>query len=154
MDKWVLFPFISTTVLFACSDSSNTEAFAQQDQEVKTLEQKQSNIAWVGHYQGVTPCENCLTRCEGCEGTAVDLTLKPDQSFELRLESLSEANTAQVLTGKMYFKDTAQSQLELSNIKKRHALIYDHDNDQFEILNDLTAQPYESGHEFILEKVV
>ena len=84
----------------------------------------------------------------------MDLVLKPDLSYELTLQRLSSAATPQVLSGKMYFKDTAQSYLELSNIKKRHSLVYDRDHDQFEILDDVTGQSYEFSNEFILEKVV
>ena len=152
MNRWVFLPFISTSMLFACSDASNSENVTKQA-DTKANDIKKVDIAWVGHYQGVTPCENCSTRCDGCEGTAVDLTLKPDMQFELVLESLSESNAPKVFTGRMYFKDPAQHHLELSNIKKRHGLLYDADYDQFEILNDTTSQPYDSAHEFILEKV-
>ena len=154
MRKLVLVPVISTGLLFACSDSKTSAVGVNEQQQDKTVMQKQIQKAWVGHYQGITPCESCLSHCEGCDGTAVDLVLKPDLSYELTLQRLSSAATPQVLSGKMYFKDTAQSYLELSNIKKRHSLVYDRDNDQFEILDDVTGQSYEFSNEFILEKVV
>lgn len=154
MKKPILVPLLSSTFLIACHESNNVHADAEKKVNVQKIEQQQIKALWVGKYQGVTPCESCITRCDGCEGTAVEIMLKPDMQYELVTQSLSGEHEPQSYQGKLYFKDKAQTELKLLNLKVRHELHFDQKQDTLEILDDQTQKPYISKQEFILEKVV
>jgi uncharacterized lipoprotein NlpE involved in copper resistance len=77
------------------------------------MEAKAQIPAWVGNYQGTTPCMGCFSSCEDCSGMAVALTLNEDQTFTLQRESLSGHNEIETMSGQIRFQDESQQKIEL-----------------------------------------
>ena len=91
----ILIPLVATGLLLGCSEANQT----QHDQsKLQVAEQKQIIPAWVGSYQGTTPCMGCLSRCEDCPGMAVALELHKNKTYTLKRESLSGHNEIETLT--------------------------------------------------------
>lgn len=153
MKKPLLIPLIASSVLLGCQDSkqSTTENKTQTD---SILQHKITVAKWVGEYQGTTPCMSCISRCEECPGMAVDLVLNQDQTYTLKRESLSGHNDVEILTGRFRFSNQDQSKLELIQVKTRHLIYVDLEQQLLEILQDNTGHPYASEADFILEKKV
>lgn len=59
-----------------------------------------------------------------------------------------------MLKGIIHFKDDAQQQLELMNVKTRNLLYVDLEQQQLEIRVDQTAKRYQMQSDFILNKAV
>ena len=115
MKKVILIPLVVTGALFGCQD---------QNQSVKNTvaEAKVQLPAWVGNYQGTTPCMGCFSSCEDCPGMAVALTLNEDQTFTLQRESLSGHNEIKTMSGQIRFQDESQQKIELLNVDTRNLL--------------------------------
>lgn len=152
MKNRILIPLFASSVLLGCQESNQTNT---QVTEVKDkLVEKKIIPQWVGHYQGTTPCMGCFSRCEDCPGMAVDVELKDDMTYVLKRESLSGHNEIETLQGKIVFKDSAQTQLELLNVQTRNQLFVDLENKMLEIRVDKTAEPYQAQNDFLLDSVV
>lgn len=153
MKKPLLIPLIASSVLLGCQDSkqSTTENKTQTD---SILQHKITVAKWVGEYKGTTPCMSCISRCEECPGMAVDLVLNQDQTYTLKRESLSGHNDVEILTGRFRFSNQDQSKLELIQVKTRHLIYVDLEQQLLEILKDNTGHTYASEADFILEKKV
>ena len=95
----------------------------------------------------------CFSRCEDCPGMAVDVELKDDMTYVLKRESLSGHNEIDTLQGKIVFKDSAQTKLELLNVQIRNQLFVDLENKMLEIRVDKTAEPYQAQNDFLLEQI-
>ncbi|MGA8883078.1 MAG: copper resistance protein NlpE N-terminal domain-containing protein [Acinetobacter sp.] len=150
MKKAIFIPLAAAAAALGCQDADQGAPQAAQLQG-KAAVQKQAVPAWAGKYQGTTPCMGCISRCEECPGMAVDLALHQDMSYELRRESLSGHNDVQVLKGRMLFKDQAQTQLQLLNVKTRNLIYVDLAHQLLEIREDQTAKPYAAQDDFLLE---
>ena len=85
---------------------------------------------------------------------AVALALHEDQTYTLTRESLSAHNEVEVLKGIIHFKDDAQPQLELMDVKTRNLLYVDLEQQLLEIRVDQTAKRYQIQSDFILNKAV
>ena len=108
----ILIPLVATGLLLGCSEANQM----QHDQsKLQVAEQKQIIPAWVGSYQGTTPCMGCLSRCEDCPGMAVALELHENMTYTLKRESLSGHNEIETLTGPLRFN--AQDQHKVKVIK-------------------------------------
>lgn len=150
MKKAIFIPLAAVAAALGCQDAEQGAPQVAQPQG-KAAVQKQAVPAWAGKYQGTTPCMGCISRCEECPGMAVDLALNQDMSYELRRESLSGHNDVQVLKGRMLFKDQAQTQLQLLNVKTRNLIYVDLAHQLLEIREDQTAKPYAAQDDFLLE---
>lgn len=150
MKKAIFIPLAAAVAALGCQDAEQGAKQTAQAQG-KAAVQKQAMPVWAGKYQGTTPCMGCISRCEECPGMAVDLALHQDMSYELRRESLSGHNEVQVLKGRMLFKDQAQTQLQLLNVKTRNLIYVDLEHQLLEIREDQTAKPYAAQDDFLLE---
>ena len=152
MKNRILIPLFASSVLLGCQESNqpNTQVSEVNDK----LVEKKIIPQWVGHYQGTTPCMGCFSRCEDCPGMAVDVELKDDMTYVLKRESLSGHNEIETLQGKIVFKDSAQTKLELLNVQTRNQLFVDLENKMLEIRVDKTAEPYQAQNDFLLDSVV
>ncbi len=151
MKNRILIPLFASSVLLGCQESnqSNTQVSEVNDK----LVEKKIIPQWVGYYQGTTPCMGCFSRCEDCPGMAVDVELKDDMTYVLKRESLSGHNEIETLQGKIVFKDSAQTKLELLNVQTRNQLFVDLENKMLEIRVDKTAEPYQAQNDFLLEQI-
>ncbi|MDY6481612.1 copper resistance protein NlpE N-terminal domain-containing protein [Acinetobacter faecalis] len=152
MKNRILIPLFASSVLLGCQESNqpNTQVSEVNDK----LVEKKIIPQWVGYYQGTTPCMGCFSRCEDCPGMAVDVELKDDMTYVLKRESLSGHNEIETLQGKIVFKDSAQTKLELLNVQTRNQLFVDLENKILEIRVDKTAEPYQAQNDFLLDSVV
>lgn len=152
MKNRILIPLFASSVLLGCQESNqpNTQVSEVNDK----LVEKKIIPQWVGYYQGTTPCMGCFSRCEDCPGMAVDVELKDDMTYVLKRESLSGHNEIETLQGKIVFKDSAQTKLELLNVQIRNQLFVDLENKILEIRVDKTAEPYQAQNDFLLDSVV
>lgn len=152
MKNRILIPLFASSVLLGCQESNqpNTQVSEVNDK----LVEKKIIPQWVGYYQGTTPCMGCFSRCEDCPGMAVDVELKDDMTYVLKRESLSGHNEIETLQGKIVFKDSAQTKLELLNVQTRNQLFVDLENKMLEIRVDKTAEPYQAQNDFLLDSVV
>ena len=146
MKRVILIPLVMSSVLVGCQDQA-------QISSKEAIEAKAQIPQWVGDYQGTTPCMGCLSRCEDCPGMAVDVELKDDMTYVLKRESLSGHNEIETLQGKIVFKDSAQTKLELLNVQTRNQLFVDLENKMLEIRVDKTAEPYQEQNDFLLEQI-
>ena len=151
MKNRILIPLFASSVLLGCQESNqpNTQVSEVNDK----LVEKKIIPQWVGYYQGTTPCMGCFSRCEDCPGIAVDVELKDDMTYVLKRESLSGHNEIETLQGKIVFKDSAQTKLELLNVQTRNQLFVDLENKMLEIRVDKTAEPYQAQNDFLLEQI-
>ncbi|MCK7609628.1 copper resistance protein NlpE N-terminal domain-containing protein [Acinetobacter portensis] len=151
MKNRILIPLFASSVLLGCQESNqpNTQVSEVNDK----LVEKKIIPQWVGYYQGTTPCMGCFSRCEDCPGMAVDVELKDDMTYVLKRESLSGHNEIETLQGKIVFKDSAQTKLELLNVQTRNQLFVDLENKMLEIRVDKTAEPYQAQNDFLLEQI-
>ena len=151
MKNRILIPLFASSVLLGCQESNqpNTQVSEVNDK----LVEKKIIPQWVGYYQGTTPCMGCFSRCEDCPGMAVDVVLKDDMTYVLKRESLSGHNAIEALQGKIVFKDSAQTKLELLNVQTRNQLFVDLENKMLEIRVDKTAEPYQAQNDFLLEQI-
>ena len=152
MKNRILIPLFASSVLLGCQESNQTNT--QVSEVNDKLVEKKIIPQWVGHYQGTTPCMGCFSRCEDCPGMAVDVELKDDMTYVLKRESLSGHNEIETLQGKIVFKDSAQTKLELLNVQARNQLFVDLENKMLEIRVDKTAEPYQAQNDFLLDSVV
>lgn len=152
MKNRILIPLFASSVLLGCQESNQTNT--QVSEVNDKLVEKKIIPQWVGHYQGTTPCMGCFSRCEDCPGMAVDVELKDDMTYVLKRESLSGHNEIETLQGKIVFKDSAQTKLELLNVQTRNQLFVDLENKILEIRVDKTAEPYQAQNDFLLDSVV
>ena len=152
MKNRILIPLFASSVLLGCQESNqpNTQVSEVNDK----LVEKKIIPQWVGYYQGTTPCMGCFSRCEDCPGMAVDVELKDDMTYVLKRESLSGHNEIETLQGKIVFKDSAQTKLELLNVQTRNQLFVDLENKILDIRVDKTAEPYQAQNDFLLDSVV
>jgi len=150
MKNRILIPLFASSVLLGCQESNqpNTQVSEVNDK----LVEKKIIPQWVGYYQGTTPCMGCFSRCEDCPGMAVDVELKDDMTYVLKRESLSGHNEIETLQGKIVFKDSAQTKLELLNVQARNQLFVDLENKMLEIRVDKTAEPYQAQNDFLLSE--
>ncbi|WP_445115605.1 copper resistance protein NlpE N-terminal domain-containing protein [Acinetobacter sp. WZC-1] len=154
MKKPVLLPLIASGFLLGCQEQSHTGHHDTSKTAAENAKQQQTAAAsWSGSYQGTTPCSACITRCDGCPGTAVDLVLNPDMTYEMKCENLSDHDDVESFTGHLRFVDAAQTRLQLMNVKTRNLLYLDADQHQIEILEDKTAMPYPVREDFILDMI-
>ena len=149
MKKVILIPLVATSALLGCQESQQSRVNA----DIAVTAEKQQ-AAWIGNFKGTTPCMGCLSRCDDCPGMAVTLALHEDQTYTLTRESLSAHNEVEVLKGSIHFKDDAQQQLELMNVKTRNLLYVDLEQQLLEIRVDQTAKRYQIQSDFILNKAV
>ncbi len=151
MKNRILIPLFASSVLLGCQESNqpNTQVSEVNDK----LVEKKIIPQWVGYYQGTTPCMGCFSRCEDSPGMAVDVELKDDMTYVLKRESLSGHNEIETLQGKIVFKDSAQTKLELLNVQTRNQLFVDLENKMLEIRVDKTAEPYQAQNDFLLEQI-
>ena len=152
MKNRILIPLFASSVLLGCQESNQTNT--QVSEVNDKLVEKKIIPQWVGYYQGTTPCMGCFSRCEDCPGMAVDVELKDDMTYVLKRESLSGHNEIETLQGKIVFKDSAQTKLELLNVQTRNQLFVDLENKMLEIRVDKTAEPYQAQNDFLLDSVV
>ncbi|MDY6451063.1 copper resistance protein NlpE N-terminal domain-containing protein [Acinetobacter faecalis] len=152
MKNRILIPLFASSVLLGCQESNQTNT--QVSEVNDKLVEKKIIPQWVGYYQGTTPCMGCFSRCEDCPGMAVDVELKDDMTYVLKRESLSGHNEIETLQGKIVFKDSAQTKLELLNVQTRNQLFVDLENKILEIRVDKTAEPYQAQNDFLLDSVV
>ena len=149
MKKVILIPLVATSTLLGCQESQQSKV---NDDIAITAEKQQA--AWIGNFKGTTPCMGCLSRCDDCPGMVVTLALHEDQTYTLTRESLSAHNEVEVLKGIIHFKDDAQQQLELMNVKTHNLLYVDLEQQLLEIRVDQTAKRYQMQSDFILNKAV
>ena len=149
MKKVILIPLVATSALLGCQESQQSKA----NEDIAITAEKQQ-AAWIGNFKGTTPCMGCLSRCDDCPGMAVTLALHEDQTYTLTRESLSAHSEVEVLKGIIHFKDDAQQQLELMNVKTRNLLYVDLEQQLLEIRVDQTAKRYQMQSDFILNKAV
>ena len=152
MKNRILIPLFASSVLLGCQESNQTNT--QVSEVNDKLVEKKIIPQWVGYYQGTTPCMGCFSRCEDCPGMAVDVELKDDMTYVLKRESLSGHNEIETLQGKIVFKDSAQTKLELLNVQTRNQLFVDLENKILEIRVDKTAELYQAQNDFLLDSVV
>ena len=152
MQKSIFIPLIAVTAMAGCGDHQAQSEFSSAAKN-QTIEKKVIVPEWVGKYQGTTPCMGCFSRCDECPGMSVELTLKADQTFVLSRLSLSGHNEIETLQGKIVFKDSAQTKLELLNVQIRNQLFVDLENKMLEIRVDKTAEPYQAQNDFLLEQI-
>lgn len=146
MKQIVLIPLMATSVLMGCKQQ------AEQLKETAAIESEKQVAAWVGKYQGTTPCMGCVSRCEDCPGMAVKLDLNDDMTYTLVRESLSGHNEIETIHGVITFKDSEQTQLELKQATTRNLMIVDLAKQQLEIREDVSAKKYQMQNDFILAK--
>ena len=145
----ILIPLVATGLLLGCSEANQT----QHDQsKLQVAEQKQIIPAWVGGYQGTTPCMGCLSRCEDCPGMAVALELHENMTYSLKRESLSGHNEIETLTGPLRFNAQDQHKVELVNVTTRNLLYVDLEDRVLEIREDVTGKKYQMQSDFVLVK--
>ena len=146
MKQVILIPLVASAALLGCQEQ------AQQKNAAVAIESEKQIAAWVGQYQGTTPCMGCMSRCEDCPGMAVTLDLHEDMSYTLVRESLSEHNGAETIKGLIAFKDPEQTQLELKQVETRNLMVVDLEKQQLEIREDISAKKYQMQNDFILVK--
>lgn len=143
MKKVLVIPLVASSALFGCQEPNQPAA--------KTVMEAQAQIpAWVGNYQGTTPCMGCFSSCEDCPGMAVALTLNEDQTFTLQRESLSGHNEIKTMSGNIRFQDESQQKIELLNVDTRNLLYVDLKKHVLEIREDQTGKRYQMQSDFIL----
>ena len=146
MKQIVLIPLMATSVLMGCQQQ------AEQLKETAAIESEKQVAAWVGKYQGTTPCMGCVSRCEDCPGMAVKLDLNEDMTYTLVRESLSGHNEIETIHGVITFTDPEQTQLELKQVTTRNLMVVDLAKQQLEIREDVSAKKYQMQNDFILAK--
>ena len=143
MKKVLVIPLVASSTLFGCQDTNQSAA--------KTVIEAKAQVpAWVGNYQGTTPCMGCFSRCEDCPGMAVVLSLNEDQTFTMTRESLSGHNQLETFHGQIRFQDDAQQKIELLNVDTRNLLYVDLKKQVLEIREDQTGKRYQMQSDFIL----
>lgn len=146
MKKVILTPLVATAALLGCQDQHRAAA-------KPAVEAKTQLPAWVGHYQGTTPCMGCFSRCDDCPGMAVALTLHENQTFTLLRESLSDHTELKTLTGQIRFQDASQQKIELVNVATRNLVYVNLQEHILEIREDQTGKRYQMQSDFILGPV-
>ncbi|NIE98212.1 hypothetical protein F3J02_17285 [Acinetobacter sp. Tr-809] len=159
MKKALLASFVFTSICFGCSQSneaknqSNTQA---QKSDVHSNKQHFVNNpefkAWVGHYSGVVPCATCVTSCDGCLGTGVDLIIKADQTFVLEQTNNNDNSPAKIYAGKFKFLDNDQLKIQLQGVPARNMIMLG--DELTEIIDTKTQMPFDYYEEFQLAKKV
>lgn len=152
--KPILASLLCVSLNTACSKSSeSSQAMQTESQNGRTVQKISISPEvqhWVGHYQADTPCKTCITRCEGCDGTHVDLYLNADQSYRLVRERNAEDEPAEHLAGRFIFVDSTKNKIQLVGTEQRGLLVKS--GDFTEIYNQETGQAYESRDEFLLTR--
>lgn len=151
MKNPILLPLISCSVLLGCHDSTPPD-HTPHTQIDTTLQQNIIPAAWVGTYQGNTPCMTCISHCEACPGMAVELILHADQSYQLKRQRLTGQDQLEEWTGHFRFKNNQQTQIELIQVKARNLIYLDMVQQVLEILEDKSGNLYEDQEAFLLEK--
>ena len=145
MKKVLVIPLVASSALFGCQEPNQPAAHT-------VIEAKAQIPAWVGSYQGTTPCMGCLSRCEDCPGMAVALELHENMTYSLKRESLSGHNEIETLTGSLRFNAQDQHKVELVNVTTRNLLYVDLEDRVLEIREDLTGKKYQMQSDFVLVK--
>ena len=153
MQKSILIPLVAISALIGCDDQ-NSLSSAQNNVHSKSvdIEKKVVIPEWAGKYQGVTPCLGCTSRCEECPGMAVDLELKPDQTFVLNRISLSGHNEIESIKGPFKFNSPDSKMIELAGVSKRNLILVDLEHQLLEIREDLTANGFVEYEDFSLHR--
>ena len=155
-NKPLLASLLCASLNVACSESaSESMQSADVEQGDDALATQKVNLRpelkpWVGHYQADTPCKTCVTRCEGCEGTHVDLHLYADQRYRLVHERNAQDQPAEHLSGRFVFVDASKDKIQLVGAQQRGLIVKS--GDFTELYNQETGQAYDSSEEFLLEK--
>jgi len=157
--KTLLTSFVFASLCLGCSqaeDHSKTQSLAAP-QTQKTIDTQLSTTIdpqlqqWVGSYRGIVPCNTCLSYCDGCEGNKIELTIHPDQSFELVKTNLNGENQPESFKGHFSFSDDQKLKIQLSEVKERNILILG--NDFTEIIDTKTNLPFQQATDFQLDKI-
>ena len=151
----LLASLICVGLTVACSESepelAQLAAKDHGDDRLNT-QKSQLNVAlgrWVGHYQADTPCQSCIERCEGCEGTHVDLNIYSDHHYKLVQVRNAGDQPTQITEGRFIFIDAKKDKIQLLGLKQRNLIVK---SGAFtEIYNHETGQAYASVQDFILE---
>lgn len=143
MKKVLMIPLVASSALFGCQDQNQSTANT-------AIEAKAQIPAWVGNYQGTTPCMGCFSSCDDCPGMAVALSLHDDRTFTLSRESLSGHNPIETITGPIRFQDDTQQKIELLNVDTRNLVYVDLKKQVLEIREDQTGKRYQMQSDFIL----
>ena len=149
MQKSIFIPLVAVSALLGCSDHQNPNAASNP---ALTSTQQAVVPAWVGTYQGNTPCLSCSAHCDECEGMNVALVLKADHGYELSRISLSGNDQNQMMTGHFKFNNPEHSQLELLGVDLRNVILVDLEHQRLEIRQDQTGAAYQAQDAFSLAK--
>lgn len=155
-NRSLLASLLCASLNVACSESAS-EAVRSADLEADDDRLTTQKISlrpelkpWVGHYQADTPCKTCITRCEGCEGTHVELRLYADQHYRLVRERNAQDQPAEHFTGHFVFVDASKDKIQLVGLQQGGLIAKSGDFTEF--YNQETGQAYDSSEEFLLEK--
>ncbi|WP_151717063.1 copper resistance protein NlpE N-terminal domain-containing protein [Acinetobacter sp. TUM15071] len=157
MKRTLLTSFVFASISLGCSQSneaknqSNTQA---QTPDIHSNKQHFVNHpelkAWVGHYSGVVPCATCVTSCDGCLGTGIDLKINADQTFVLEQSNNNDNSPAKIYAGQFKFLDNDQLKIQLQGVPTRNMIMLG--DELTEIIDTKTQLPFDSYEEFQLAK--
>lgn len=157
MKKTLLTSFVFASISLGCSQSNEAknQSHAQaQTPDVHSNKQQSVNHpelkAWVGHYSGVVPCETCVTSCDGCLGTGIDLKINADQTFVLEQSNNNDNRPAKIYAGQFRFLDNDQLKIQLQGVPTRNMIMLG--DELTEIIDTKTQMPFDSYEEFQLAK--
>ncbi|EPF75015.1 hypothetical protein GCM10025882_01880 [Acinetobacter gyllenbergii] len=157
MKKTLLTSFVFASISLGCSQSN--EAKNQSNAQAQTPDvhsNKQQSVnhpelkAWVGHYSGVVPCATCVTSCDGCLGTGIDLKINADQTFVLEQTNNNDNRPAKIYAGQFKFLDNDQLKIQLQGVPTRNMIMLG--DELTEIIDTKTQMPFDSYEEFQLAK--
>ncbi|SPL69718.1 copper resistance protein NlpE N-terminal domain-containing protein [Acinetobacter stercoris] len=149
MKKTLLTSFILASVSFGCSEAHDGQKNAKDNVKIKVVTDPALS-EWVGHYSGITPCANCITRCEGCEGLGIDLKINADQTYVLERSDNNNTSKPEVFAGRFHFVDPDKTRIELIGVTDRNKLGID--EGMVEFIDTQTQQYFDSYTEFELDK--
>ncbi|MDV2439498.1 copper resistance protein NlpE N-terminal domain-containing protein [Acinetobacter gerneri] len=150
MKKTLLTSFILASVSFGCSESNDVSKNEKSSVKIKVVSDPKMQ-AWVGHYTAVTPCANCVTRCEGCEGIGIDLKINADQSFIFERTDNNADTKPVVFMGRFRFIDPDKRKIELMGVSDKHKFALSEGS--IEVIDTKTERFFDSDDEFLLDKL-
>ncbi|EPG36167.1 copper resistance protein NlpE N-terminal domain-containing protein [Acinetobacter colistiniresistens] len=155
MKKTLLTSFVFASISLGCSQSNEAKNQSNaQAPDVHSNKQQSVNHpelkAWVGHYSGVVPCATCVTSCDGCLGTGIDLKINADQTFVLEQSNNNENSPAKIYAGRFQFLDNDQLKIQLQGVPARNMIMLG--DELTEIIDTKTQMPFASYEEFQLDK--
>lgn len=155
MKKTLLTSFVFASISFGCSQSN--EAKNQSNAQAPDVHSNKQHLvnhpelkAWVGHYSGVVPCATCVTSCDGCLGTGIDLKINADQTFVLEQSNNNDNRPAKIYAGQFKFLDNDQLKIQLQGVPTRNMIMLG--DELTEIIDTKTQMPFDSYEEFQLAK--